>query len=132
LLYRDALFDLSLKLIPYLQKGSSHETAYYWNQFSTKIFCVVAYAPSVFFYVKVGGRPTAFYYLTTCTSLLFFVGWLKLVQAQPRPFWVSKEVQAFSCTDQYGNPSAHAAICVGVALQIWLDFARSDRFRARD
>jgi len=47
---------------------------------------------------------------------------IKLNEHDPRPFWVSDDVQAFSCSNQYGNPSGHCFTCLGIPLAIWLDY----------
>ena len=47
----------------------------------------------------------------------------KLGYHDPRPFWVNPEINAYSCTSQYGNPSGHSSSSMGIAMMLWLDFA---------
>ena len=47
---------------------------------------------------------------------------IKLNEHDPRPFWVSDDIQAFSCSNQYGNPSGHCFTCLGIPLAAWLDY----------
>ena len=66
-------------------------------------------------------RVRACYYAITITIFLCFMHMLKLAYAAPRPFWSSDDVQAFSCSVEYGNPSGHTMIAVGLPLLIALD-----------
>lgn len=46
----------------------------------------------------------------------------KLYYHQARPFWVSPEIQAFSCVSQYGNPSGHCFTTCGMSFAVWLNY----------
>lgn len=46
----------------------------------------------------------------------------KLSYAQARPFWVSADIKAGSCSSQFGNPSGHSLTAMGMALAVWLDY----------
>lgn len=47
----------------------------------------------------------------------------KLNDHQARPFWVANaDVQAYGCSNQYGNPSGHCMDSLGISLTIWLDY----------
>ena len=46
----------------------------------------------------------------------------KLYYHQARPYWASENVQAFSCSSQYGNPSGHSLFSMATGLIIWLDY----------
>ena len=46
----------------------------------------------------------------------------KIFFHQARPYWVSDNIHAYSCSTQYGNPSGHSLSGLGVTLTVWLDF----------
>lgn len=56
--------------------------------------------------------------------LSWMVSLLKQVYQQPRPFWVSKDVQMleWTCYTEYGSPSGHSALAI-VLLDFLVRFA---------
>ena len=54
-----------------------------------------------------------------------FTNITKLAYHDPRPFWVDTDIQAFSCSSQYGNPSGHSSTSVGMLCLVWLEIATS-------
>ena len=46
----------------------------------------------------------------------------KLGYHDPRPFWVSYDVQAFACESEFGNPSGHCSMSLGMALTAAFDY----------
>lgn len=47
---------------------------------------------------------------------------MKLGYHEPRPFWITTNIQAFSCSSQFGNPSGHSSSSMGMAMVVWLDY----------
>mmetsp|Transcript_23036 Transcript_23036/g.30626 ORF Transcript_23036/g.30626 Transcript_23036/m.30626 type:complete len:216 (+) Transcript_23036:217-864(+) len=78
-------------------------------------------APIIFFMLKLKERPRAFYYIVLLTAFLFVMNVGKLFYHQARPYWLSPNVHAYSCSTQYGNPSGHSLFGMGATLTIWLD-----------
>ena len=46
----------------------------------------------------------------------------KLSYADPRPYWISQEIIAYKCSNQFGNPSGHSMTTMAMSLTLWLDF----------
>lgn len=46
----------------------------------------------------------------------------KLSYANPRPYWVSSDIIAYKCSNQFGNPSGHSMTTMAMALTLWLDY----------
>ena len=120
-LYNQSLFDESLNLIPQLQHGASNFKIKMWYLFSNVTFYASLLAPILVFLLIFQQRARAFYYVMVFGVALLVTNVMKLKYHQARPFWVSEDVQALSCSSQYGNPSGHslAAICL---LTVWLDY----------
>lgn len=51
----------------------------------------------------------------------------KMNYHQARPFWVTNEIEAISCSSQYGNPSGHSMVSLGMTLAFWLDYNTRSR-----
>jgi len=62
------------------------------------------------------------YYGFLLTALAFFSGFLKMTYHDPRPFWSSDDVKAFTCLTQYGNPSGHSMFTFGISMAVGLEF----------
>jgi membrane-associated phospholipid phosphatase len=77
----------------------------------------------VVFYFWTDQRPRCVYYFATMILILVFTNITKLGYHDPRPFWVWTDVQAFACSSQYGNPSGHSSMSMGMAVTMALDFA---------
>ena len=123
--YKHALFNYSLEMIPRLQKEASEGQIERQNWYSAYGFDTIKHLPFLLFYIVIGQRSRAAYYLITGALLNYFVSWTKLVYADPRPIWAGVAVQAFSCSSQYGNPSGHSAWSAARAMLMWLDYATS-------
>jgi len=121
-LYRDALFAKSLKVIPHLQKDASFFKIDAWHQFSNIGLLFAILAPTLVSLATVGDRVRTFYYVLCDTAFLTTMSVSKLFYHSPRPFWVSTEVKAFSCQNEFGNPSGHSMFSAGIALVLWFDF----------
>lgn len=67
-------------------------------------------------------RTRSFYYLMLTFATLTFSSFTKLVFIQPRPFWVSPDVQAFDCWADFGNPGQHMMFASSIVLASFLDF----------
>jgi membrane-associated phospholipid phosphatase len=49
---------------------------------------------------------------------MFFMYVLKSLYRNPRPYWVSKNVEAWSCNTDFGNPSGHSMLSMGQAVTL--------------
>ena len=83
---------------------------------------LVLAAPVVGCLIVLHQRARAFYYVTFIGCTLLIMNVTKLYYHQARPYWASEDVQAFSCSSQYGNPSGHSLFSMATALVIWLDY----------
>jgi hypothetical protein len=82
----------------------------------------MSYPVIVLFYLIYGQRWRAFYYTLAFAASALIFDTLKLDLHCARPYWASSQVQAFSCSSGYGNPSGHAMTTVGRTLLMWLDY----------
>jgi len=73
-------------------------------------------------YFFITERARCFYFIVMTWGIDALTNAMKLSYHQPRPFWVSDDVQAFACSSQYGNPSGHSTIAMGTAVYLWLDY----------
>mmetsp|Transcript_12057 Transcript_12057/g.15396 ORF Transcript_12057/g.15396 Transcript_12057/m.15396 type:complete len:189 (+) Transcript_12057:13-579(+) len=120
--YREDLFDESLDFIPRIQKGASESKQGWWHFYSTWGGNLATFLPFIIAYFDVNERPRAYYYLFVSAGIDTSTAVIKLNDHQARPFWVGVDVQAFSCSTSYGNPSGHCFTCMGVPLAVWLDY----------
>jgi membrane-associated phospholipid phosphatase len=67
------------------------------------------------------------YYISFLGANFFIMTVTKIWFHAPRPFWVADDIQAFACSNQFGNPSGHALTSLGVALIVWLDYNKAVR-----
>ena len=71
-------------------------------------------------------RARAFYYLTAYGIVPYTIDAIKIAYHSPRPFWASPDVQAWGCSQEFGNPSGHAGVSMGLMLMgvfdIWSTF----------
>jgi membrane-associated phospholipid phosphatase len=56
---------------------------------------------------------------------MFTMNVTKLVYHSPRPFWASNEVKAFSCENEFGNPSGHSMFAAAMSLIVWFNFQQN-------
>lgn len=62
------------------------------------------------------------YYTVLLATIFLVMNVTKLDYHQARPFWVSPDIEAGSCSTQFGNPSGHSLTAMGMALSVWLDY----------
>lgn len=92
LTYEDALFNSSLDFIANIQADSSYFTQQPWKLYSSYGFYGAQWALIWLFFVIIEERSRCFYYLTLVGSLNATSAILKLINHQPRPYWVSPEI----------------------------------------
>jgi membrane-associated phospholipid phosphatase len=104
LLYRDTLFETTLRDVPLMQaKGKLRPLM---ENIST-----VGGMPATFFVLVVASnlmsKPAAFYLISGVLFVQYMTEALKSFYLQPRPFWVSDSISSSQCLLGYGNPSRH-------------------------
>ena len=92
-----------------------------WKLYSNGTLAAVNMLPIVLLYPQLGQRSRCFYYVFLALSIDTISSVTKLHDHQARPFWVGQDVQAFDCSNQYGNPSGHSLSSMGMLLAAWLD-----------
>ena len=100
---------------------------FFWSHYSDLGVAAGVSLPPFILYFILWRRIHALYYLFVLSALLFLMNVSKLWYHDPRPFWVSDEIQALTCSTQYGNPSGHSMFSMAAATTIWLDV--NDRYR---
>lgn len=103
-LYRDYLYDLSLKLTPELQKQESLKSI-------MKVISGMGsgqfYGFVLVFIFNTVAKPAALYMICACSFANYALNELKSFYGEPRPYWVSDEVVSTKCLASFGNPSGH-------------------------
>ena len=64
----------------------------------------------------------ALYYIAMITIFVLMQNTMKMIYAEPRPYWVTSDIKIMKCHAGFGNPSGHAMIGTGIPLIFWLDF----------
>ena len=85
------------------ERGGSHEL--YWAAAIVFIF---------------GRRSRFMYYLAIYGCDKFFVAYMKLVYADPRPYMIDKNIKPLHCSDSFGKPSGHST-AAAISFAIFLD-----------
>jgi len=67
-------------------------------------------------------RSKFFYYLFIFGIDKIFLGYFKLVYANPRPYMIDTEIIPVKCSDGFGLPSGHASSSSVFAIAIFLDY----------
>ena len=120
--YRDYLWERTLIDVPQMQQNSSTGAQEFWKLFSNAGLGLVSSVPIAVPYLYVSERSRCFYFVLATIGIQALTSILKLAYHGPRPFWVSPDIQAFDCSNQYGNPSGHCFTTLGMVLVCWLDF----------
>jgi membrane-associated phospholipid phosphatase len=101
-----------------------------WHAYSNIGLYSIQGAPLVIAFVIPSGRTRCAYYFAAFLLLMVIQNITKLSYHDPRPFWVSPDVNALSCSSQFGNPSGHSENAIAMSLLLWLDLVyRSDKPR---
>jgi membrane-associated phospholipid phosphatase len=56
----------------------------------------------------IGSRPKFFYYAACFALDKSLISLFKLIYHDPRPYMASSDIQAYSCSKEFGNPSGHS------------------------
>lgn len=121
-MYNSSLYNWSLDKIPTVQTRNA-EVFSLWELYSTGGLVVACAAPVVYsLYKTTTERARAVYYTMVLGAIFLVMTISKLSYAQARPFWVSSDIEAGSCSSQFGNPSGHSLTAMGMALAVWLDY----------
>jgi membrane-associated phospholipid phosphatase len=115
-LYRDPLFEISLKLIENIQFSSSDQFKIY------EVFTILGTASIVipiliivFLWFPINKSFSLFIVYIFCA---YWDNLLKIIYGNPRPYWVKTSLFK-QCNGGYGNPSGHAFTSAGFYLATW-------------
>jgi membrane-associated phospholipid phosphatase len=112
-LIADDLFEMSIPIIKslqeesYLVKAMQYITKLGSKKFKTLLLCII---------FSLCNHYHAFIYALIAYTSMLVCGVLKINLQQPRPFWLSDEVQALNCEFGYGYPSNHVITTVPAFL----------------
>ena len=120
--YSRSLFDSSLSFIIKIQDGASSAGVTLWQIYSNIGLGAAVGLPPFILYTVYWDRLHSFFYIVNLTAMLTMMNVTKLWYHQERPFWVDKDIEAYDCTTQFGNPSGHSLFSMGAAMTMWLDF----------
>ena len=68
-----------------------------------------------------GSRPKTLYYATGFAIDKTMINLLKNAYAYPRPYLVFDDIEPYSCSKEYGNPSGHSSAAMLMAIMLFLD-----------
>jgi hypothetical protein len=88
----------------------------------------VVYGSLVLIYIF-NSRALAFHYTLIISAMMFFLCFMKMIVAYPRPYQVHPDVLPTTCSGQFGCPSATAIRVVTIVTSLFLDFFHSKRNR---
>ena len=125
--YEEEWFKESLRIIPDLQEGVSETSASIWKIYSDYGLVLISANPIIYSFLQVNNRPLFFYFIIVFLAANGLSQVLKLHDHEARPFWVGPDVQAFSCSNGYGNPSGHCTIVTASILAFYLSMYDSAR-----
>ena len=120
-LYRDTLYNDSLDLIVQIQSAASASEISFWKTYTQVSLYAMCIGIPLVYNVYIRNRQKVVYYAVCVTVNMFLTNFLKLVYADPRPFWSSDNIQALSCYGQYGNPSGHCIFGYSLPMIFILD-----------
>ena len=120
-LYRDMLNEYSLEKIPQIQASASETEKFFWKLYSDVAMYGVMTLGLVITSIFRNERARATYFASGITVISWLIHVCKLYYADPRPFWVSDDVQGLSCSAEYGNPSGHSMVAFGFSMLMLLD-----------
>ena len=123
--YQQSLFDWSLEKIPELQADASIFKENAWSFYSNYGLAAIIILPFALTYLLIEERSRCFYYLFFIVGSEAVANVIKLANHAPRPYWVSPEIRAFNCSNQYGDPSGHSMTSMGILMSLWFDFVNS-------
>ena len=118
----ETYFDKSLEFIPKLQADVSDFKEGAWLAYTHIGLALETTLPIVIPYLFISQRARCFYYVFVIFGIDAVTSVAKLNYHQQRPYWVAENIQAFDCSNQYGNPSGHCFTTGGTLLAIWLDY----------
>jgi membrane-associated phospholipid phosphatase len=68
-----------------------------------------------------GRRPKLFYYLTAYSLNKFTDNFLKIFFNEPRPLMMVSNIEIYSCSHSFGQPSGHSSDSIMIAIVLFLD-----------
>ena len=126
-LYREPLFDKSLKIQKNLYESTASSTIKFFKYFT--YFGTQAVIDPLFFIVFLCFPLTVSYtFLNIIVFAYFIVNFLKIGYSSPRPYWINPEITR-SCDGAFGNPSGHSFSSFSVYLSLWNILTDSQFFR---
>ncbi len=70
--------------------------------------------------VNLVSKPAALYFLTSISLVSYSAQLMKAIYAQPRPYWVSDDIDSFKCLNGFGNPSSTLLTSTFAMLSLYL------------
>ena len=111
--YRQPLYNLSDELIQSLQTNAY---APIWKPISDGSVILLALLPLAESLVLKPDRALSFFRTVQLMIVLTFMLTMKNGYKDPRPYWSFSQVEAWSCSKDFGNPSGHSMSAWGFAV----------------
>ena len=120
LIYREPLWELSMKDAPEMQKKTKMLSFFRTVSAVGKGNLLLSIYAILF---NVMSKPAALYFACAIALTNFIMNELKSFYGHPRPYWVSADITSFGkCHTGFGNPSGHMTNNVFLWYSIYLHF----------
>lgn len=115
--FRDPLFEKSLADIPLMQDKHRLKLlllgfAEVGSNATMVVLCALM--------INLSSKPAALYFWTSLSLVSYSAQLMKAIYAQPRPYWVSDEIESLKCLNGYGNPSSTLMTSTFAMLTLYL------------
>ena len=117
-----SLVEWSMEWIPEAQAGLSDTAKTVWHIYSDAGLTICFATPAALTMVMTDERHRALYYMIFIGFMVFTSTTLKTLFHNPRPYMVSTEIEAISCSNEFGGPSGHSLSALAGVLVAWLDY----------
>lgn len=122
--YYNKVFNITIKFLPILQARLPNNVATFLAMFCDIIYYCCHWPLIALFYFS-NHKVSCLYYFTVWVMANFLSSGLQLIYHAPRPFWVSKNVVAFECATDFGNPCTVIVHCCAFYFTVWLDYCKN-------
>ena len=93
-----------------------------WHIYSDAGLSICFVTPALVTMLMSDERHRALYYMITIGLICFITTTFKTLYHHPRPYWVKPEIEAISCSNEFGDPSGHSLTSLAGVMVSWLDY----------
>ena len=121
--FRDSAFESSNNFAVSLQKSlNSKFFEIFFIVFCDILYPIVTAVILMTFYALTVQKIKTLAFFLYFFLITYVCSILKLIYHNPRPYWVSPNVEALECYSEYGNPSGHSMMSIIFFGMIWHEY----------